>query len=111
MPLHPADGAACAAEQFSVAVVQVGQVAPQLFLCGGCTAPRPAEECRVCNEPAPYHDAGQGGKLLFQCVKLGGGGHIAVIAHRHGAPGQRSGKGGAVGLPAVLLPHHPGMDG
>ena len=30
VPLHPADGAARAAEQFSVAVVQVGQVAPQL---------------------------------------------------------------------------------
>ena len=111
MPLHPADGAACAAKQFSVAVVQVGQVAPQLFLGGGCTAPCFAEERRVGDEPAPYHDAGQGGKLLFQRVELGGGGHIAVVAHRHGAPGQRSGKGGAVGLPAVLLPHHPGMDG
>ena len=111
MPFHPADGAACAAEQFGVAVVQVGQVAPQLFLGGGRTAPRLAEERRVGDESAPYHDAGQGGELLFQRVKLGGGGHIAVVAHRHGAPGQRSRKGGAVGLSAVLLPHHPGMDG
>ena len=111
MPLHPADGAACAAKQFGVAVVQVGQVAPQLLLGGGRTAPCFAEERRVGDEPAPHHDAGQGGKLLFQRVKLGGGGHIAVVAHRHGAPGQRSRKGGAVGLSAILLPHHPGMDG
>ena len=111
MPFHPADGATRAAEQFSVAVVQVGQVAPQLFLGGGRTAPRPTEERRVGDQPAPHHDAGQGGKLLFQRVELGGGGHIAVVAHRHGAPGQRSRKGGVVGLSAVLLPHHPGMDG
>ena len=39
VPLHPADGAARAAEQFSVAVVQVGQVALQLLFGGGRTAP------------------------------------------------------------------------
>ena len=111
MPFHPADGAARAAKQLGVAVVQVGQVAPQLLFGGGRTAPRSAEKRRVCNEPAPHHDAGQGGKLLFQRVELGGGGHIAIIAHRHGAPGQRSRKGGAVSLSAVLLPHHPGVNG
>ena len=58
--------------------------------------------------PRPTMMPDRAGNVLFQRVELGGGGHIAVIAHRHGAPGQRSGKGGAVGLSAVLLPHHPG---
>ena len=39
-------------------MVQVGQVAPQLLLGGGRTAPRPAEERWVCDEPTPNHDAG-----------------------------------------------------
>ncbi len=60
--------------------------------------------------PATYHDTGQGGKFRFQRVELGSGGHIAVVAHRHPAPGQGGGKKrSTVGLSAVeLLPHHPG---
>ncbi len=73
VPLHPADGAACAAEQFGVAVVQVGQVAPQLFPLWRVHRPAPCGRVRVCNESAPYHDAGQGGELFFQRVEMGCG--------------------------------------
>ena len=111
MGFHAAHGTAGAAEQLRVAVVQVVQIAPQFLAGGRRTAAGPPQQGRVCDEAPPDHDAGQLRELCFQCVQLLRGGHVAVVAHRHGAPGQRFGKGGPVGLAAVQLPHHAGVDG
>ena len=108
---HPADGTPGTAEQLGVAVVKVIEIAPQLFPCGGRTAARHPEQGRVRNDTAPHHDAGQLRVLFFQRVQVGGSGHVAVVAHRHPAPGQGGSKSRTVGLSAVLLTHHARVDG
>lgn len=79
------------------------RVMRQLFPRGRCAAACFTEECRVRNDAAPHHDAGQLRILRFQRVQARSGGHIAVVAHGHPAPGQGGGKSGTVGLPAVEL--------
>ena len=69
------------------------------------------EERRVRNDAAPHHDAGQLRILRFQRVQVRSGGHIAIVAHGHPAPGQGGSKSGTVGLPAVELAHHTWVDG
>ena len=92
-------------------MVEVVKVSAQLFPCGRCAAACFTEERRVRNDAAPHHDAGQLRILRFQRVQVRSGGHIAVVAHGHPAPGQGDGKSGTVGLPAVELAHHTRVDG
>ena len=86
-------------------------VAAQFFPGSGRAAHSLAQKSRVCNEAPAHHDARQSRKCRFQCPQVIRGGHIAVVADRSSAGGQVGSKGFPVGLAAVELFHHPGVDG
>ena len=111
MGLHPAHGTAGHSKGFGVAVIKLIMVAAQFFPGSGRAAHSLAQKSRVCNEAPAHHDARQSRKCRFQCPQVIRGGHIAVVADRSSAGGQVGSKGFPVGLTAVELFHHPGVDG
>ena len=111
MGLHPAHRTAGGPKQLCVAVVQLIVVAPQLCLGGRGPAPCAAQQGRVCDQPPAHHDGGQAREPCLQLQQFLRCGHVAVVAHRHPALRQGSGKGRTIRLPAVQLLHHPWVDG